>query len=31
MAIDVEQAGAIIGLVDQMVIPDFVVQRAGGF
>jgi hypothetical protein len=27
MAVDIEQAGAVIGLVNQMVIPDFVVQR----
>ena len=29
MAVDIEQAGAVIGFVDQMVIPDFVVQRVG--
>jgi hypothetical protein len=27
MAIDIEQAGAVIGFVHQMVVPDFVVQR----
>jgi hypothetical protein len=27
MPVDIEQAGAVIGFVDQMVVPDFVVQR----
>jgi len=27
MAVDIEQAGAVIGLVNQMIVPDFVVQR----
>ena len=27
MAVDIEQAGAVIGFVNQMVVPDFVVQR----
>jgi hypothetical protein len=27
MAIDIEQAGTVIGLVNQMIVPDFVVQR----
>src|SRR5581483_12185637 len=27
MAVDIEQAGAVTGFVDQMVVPDFVVQR----
>jgi len=27
MAVDIDQAGAVGGLVHQMVIPDFVVQR----
>jgi hypothetical protein len=26
MAIDIDQAGAVIGLVNQMIFPDFVVQ-----
>ena len=29
MAVDIEQAGAVIGLVNQMVVPDLVVQRGG--
>ena len=31
MAVDIEQAGAVIGLVHQMVVPDFVVQRGRFF
>ena len=27
MAVDIEQAGAVIGFVNQMIVPDFVVQR----
>jgi hypothetical protein len=27
MAVDIEQAGTVIGLVNQMIVPDFVVQR----
>jgi hypothetical protein len=27
MAIDIEQAGAVIGFVHQMIVPDLVVQR----
>jgi hypothetical protein len=27
MAVDIEQAGAVIGFVNQMVVPDLVVQR----
>jgi hypothetical protein len=27
MAVDIEQAGAIIGFVNQMIVPDLVVQR----
>ena len=27
MAVDIDQAGAVIGLVNQMVVPDFVIQR----
>src|SRR5581483_3501532 len=27
MAVDIEQAGAVLGFVDQMVVPDLVVQR----
>ena len=27
VAVDIEQAGAVLGLVNQMVIPDLVVQR----
>jgi hypothetical protein len=27
MAVDIEQAGAVIGFVHQMVVPDLVVQR----
>jgi hypothetical protein len=26
MAVDIEQAGAVIGLVNQMIVPDFVVH-----
>ena len=26
MAVDIEQAGAVVGLVHQMVVPDFVVK-----
>jgi hypothetical protein len=29
MAIDIDQAGAVVGLVNQMVVPDLVVQRGG--
>ena len=29
MAVDIEQAGAVLGLVHQMVVPDLVVQRGG--
>ena len=28
MAVDIEQAGAILGLVDEMVVPDLVIERA---
>jgi hypothetical protein len=31
MAVNIEQAGAVIGLVDQMIVPDFVVQRGRFF
>ena len=31
MAVDIEQAGAVIGFVHQMVVPDLVVQRGGRF
>jgi hypothetical protein len=27
MAVDIEQAGAVIGFVNQMIVPDLVVQR----
>src|ERR1700687_756068 len=27
MAVDIEQAGAVVGFVHQMVVPDLVVQR----
>jgi hypothetical protein len=27
MAVDIEQAGAVFGFVNQMVVPDFVVKR----
>ena len=27
MAVDIDQAGAVVGLVHQMIVPDFVVQR----
>jgi hypothetical protein len=26
MAVDIEQAGAVIGFVNQVIVPDFVVQ-----
>jgi hypothetical protein len=29
MAVDIEQAGAIVGFVHQMVVPDLVVQCGG--
>ncbi len=29
VAVDIEQAGAVIGFVHQMVVPDLVVQRGG--
>ena len=28
MAVDIEEAGAVLGLVDQMIVPDLVVERA---
>ena len=28
MAVDIEEAGAVLGLVDQMIVPDLVVKRA---
>ncbi len=31
MAVDIEQAGAVIGFVDQMIVPDLVVQRGRFF
>ena len=30
MAVDVQKAGAVFGLIDQVVVPDFVVKRASG-
>jgi hypothetical protein len=29
MAIDIDEAGAVGGLLDQMIFPDFVVEGAG--
>jgi hypothetical protein len=31
MAVDIEEAGAVIGLMNQMIVPDFVVQRGRFF
>jgi hypothetical protein len=28
MTVDIEQAGAVIGLVDQMIVPDLVIKGA---
>jgi len=27
MAFDIQQTGSVIGFVDQMIVPDFIVQR----
>jgi hypothetical protein len=30
MAVDVQKTGAVFGLIDHVVVPDFVVKRASG-
>ena len=31
VTVDIEQAGAVLGLCDQVIVPDLVVQRVVGF